>query len=125
MKKKSNYNPKSLQNLRPCKKGETHNPLGLKKKGKRLQTILAEILDKKVKITDPITKQPDEKEISEVLMLKLVAAAIQGDLKAINLILERLEGKPDQHITGDGLGAPATIVVQNVSTLKELQKLNE
>jgi hypothetical protein len=114
------------ENLKPCKPGHTNNPNG-RPKGKTMATILKEILDKKLIVVDPIEKKKASKEIKEILMLKLVAKAMigKGNEKIINMILERLEGKPDQHITGEGLGAPATIVVQNVSTLKELQKLNE
>jgi len=87
-------------NLKPCKPGHTNNPNG-RPKGKTMTTILKEILDKKLIVVDPIEKKKGSKEIREILMLKLVAKAMlgKGNEKVIDMILERLEGKPKQHIS--------------------------
>ena len=41
---KTNYNPKSKENLRPAKKGDVRNPKGAPKKLPKLDELLAEVL---------------------------------------------------------------------------------
>lgn len=61
-------------------------------KGKRLTTILEEILDRKIKKGDV------EVTNAEAIALEFVVAARNGDIRAIEGIFDRVEGKPVQPI---------------------------
>jgi hypothetical protein len=67
--------------------------------------------------SDPFFANRNKISIEEMINLALIAQASKGDVKAIALIYDRLEGKPDQHLdveqTGDlkiSWGQPALTV---------------
>lgn len=112
------FNPKSLANLRSCKKGETHNPHGrppsfrslMKKVPKNMQAKVLEVLW--TAISMPTQKaaaaylKDKEEELPECgFMFEVVIKGLmsrQGHLFLMD-ILDRLIGKPKQvqEITGD------------------------
>jgi hypothetical protein len=62
----------------------------------------------------PITKESDVRlTASEIILLQLVSKATRGDLKAINSVLDRTEGKPKQALEHSG----------NVSNLPDVSHL--
>jgi hypothetical protein len=86
---KTNYNPKSKENLRPAKKGEVKNPKGAPKKLPNLDVILANVLG-----------APNEEGITaaEQIIEAIRRRANAGDVKAANLLLERGWGKVKEKI---------------------------
>lgn len=73
-----------------------------------LATILKRLLEQKIDLKDPITKEQTKKEIQEALMLSLVGRGLKGDITAIKEIFERIDGKVPQSVqhAGDPAGAP-------------------
>ncbi len=78
-------------NLKPWKPGQTGNPNG-RPKGTSLTLTLRKLLDTPVPGKD-IT-------YAEAVIRRLVAEAMKGNTKAANIILERIDGKVPQAITG-------------------------
>jgi len=99
-----------VENLKPCKPGETHNPNGRPKGTRNLSTLLRKYLKQKIDLTDPITHAQVKRSLGDVVILKLVANAIKGDMRAIQEILDRTEGKATQPIEHKGtLNEPITV----------------
>lgn len=95
------------ETLIPPKKGEIRNPWGRAGKdgmgGKTTKSLL-ELLKEKVNEIDEETG----KSIAELIIDQGLRQAKRGDLKFIELVFDRLEGKPkqqiDQTVNGSGLG---------------------
>lgn len=75
------------------KPGETLNPHGRPKGSRNLSTILRELLDEEIELSDG-----EKKKYKEVIVRKLIKKANDGDLKAITEIFDRVDGKPTQEI---------------------------
>lgn len=92
------------QNLKPFKKGISGNPGGRPKGSRNLSTILEDVLNRKVSLEDPILKKEVKSRIGEIIVLKLTQKALEGDLRAINEIFDRAEGRPlcRQEVKHDG-----------------------
>lgn len=88
MGKKTNYNPKSRENLRPAKKGEIRNKNGRPKKLPKLDELLAEVLG----------DEEEGKTQAQMILEALVKKANNGDVKAAALLLDRGWGKVKEHI---------------------------
>lgn len=80
------------KNLKSFKKGKSGNKNGAPK-GKHLSTLIQDFLDSDFKATDPFTKKKENKTLAEWLSTNLIAKAIKGNMKAVQIIFERLEGK--------------------------------
>ena len=110
----------NLETLQDISKREDHKSLSAKggknKKGYvHLSTILKKYLSDEIEVLDPITKRTVKKQIGEVINLKLIAAAVKGDQKAIKMIFERMEGMPAQNLNlggqdGNPLGVNIKVV---------------
>jgi hypothetical protein len=86
---KTNYNPKSRENLRPARKGDVRNPKGAPKKLPNLDTILANVLG---------AENEEGKTAAEQIIEAIRRRANAGDVKAANLLLERGWGKVKEKI---------------------------
>ena len=90
------------QNLKPCKPGETHNPNGRPVGSKSFKVILNKVLDGIMEVTEAgkqlkLTKR--EVIGMELALMALDRKAKKHDrLKAMDMILDRLEGKPKQTV---------------------------
>jgi Family of unknown function (DUF5681) len=84
------------QNLIPAKKGEVRNPNGKPKGVQNSKTRLLRLLELVTKVRNPVTGEEEEFSIAEQLDMQIIAKARKGDLKAYEIILDRLEGKPKQ-----------------------------
>ena len=84
------------QNLIPAKKGEVRNPNGKPKGVQNSKTRLLRLLELVTKFRNPVTGEEEEFSIAEQLDMQIIAKARKGDLKAYEIILDRLEGKPKQ-----------------------------
>jgi hypothetical protein len=84
------------QNLIPAQKGEVRNPNGRPKGVPNSKTRLLRILELVQKKRNPVTGQDEEFSIAEQMDLQLISKALKGDMKAYEILLDRLEGKPKQ-----------------------------
>ena len=84
------------QNLTPFKKGQVANPNGRPKGVPNSKTRLLRLLELVTKVRNPVTGEDEEFSIAEQLDMQIIAKARKGDLKAYEIILDRLEGKPKQ-----------------------------
>ena len=83
------------QNLKPFKVGNPGGP-GRPKGVQNSKTRLLRLLELVTKVRNPVTGEEEEFSIAEQLDMQIIAKARKGDLKAYEIILDRLEGKPKQ-----------------------------
>lgn len=85
----------NTKNLKPWQPGQSGNPKGLKKGTKQLTTILQKLVDRKIKVRDPFVKSKKKIEmtVGEALNFNLLALGLKGNIKALTLIYDRIEGK--------------------------------
>jgi hypothetical protein len=83
-------------NLIPAQKGEVRNPKGRGKGVPNSKTRLLRLLELVTKVRNPVTGEDEEFTIAEQLDMQIIAKARKGDLKAYEILLDRLEGKPKQ-----------------------------
>jgi hypothetical protein len=84
------------QNLIPAQKGEVRNPKGRGKGVLNSKTRLLKLLELVTTTKNPVTGEEEEFTIAEQLDMQIIAKARKGDLKAYEILLDRLEGKPKQ-----------------------------
>ena len=72
--------------------------VGRKKGSKSLTTILRDYMDMELDVKDPITKEYVKKRVGDIINLKIIAKALKGEDKSLQLVFDRLEGKPHQSI---------------------------
>jgi len=84
------------QNLIPAQKGEVRNPNGRPKGVPNSKTRLLRLLELITETKNPVTGETEEFTIAEQLDMQIIAKARKGDLKAYEILLDRLEGKPKQ-----------------------------
>lgn len=96
-------NPKSLKNLNPAKPGEVRNPDGIKGE-KTVSAILKELLKKGSGNKDDTGRELTRAESIALKMFRLIerGETDQVQLKAIEQVLDRTEGKPTQEIKMPG-----------------------
>jgi hypothetical protein len=87
---------KRLANLIPFKEGESGNPAGRPKGSKNLSTILKEMLEEEIEIT--LDGKKERKQFKDIIVRRLVKKANDGDLRAIQEIFDRTEGKAKQEV---------------------------
>ena len=92
-------NKKSLDNIIPPKKGEVRNPNGRPKGSVNSKTVLLKFLALRKKIENPFNYGLEEEfSLMELINLKQIANAIDGDIHAYREIMDRTEGKVTQQI---------------------------
>lgn len=91
-------------NLIPPQKGEIRNPNGRPIGSKNTKTILERFLNIEMKQKNPFTQETEQMTVLELMNLKQIANALEGDLAAFKEIIDRHEGKVQQKtdITTDG-----------------------
>jgi len=106
---------KSLNNLIPFEKG--HKKVGGRKKGTLNQaTLLKKFIDKDFTYKNPLTDIEEKKKVSEWINLALVAQAIEGNIRAIKVIYDRIDGKVTTEVKGK---------VDIDLTVEELEKMSD
>ena len=78
------------------KKGESGNPNGRPKGVPNAATRMKRFLELEINGKNPITKEDEQFTVAELMDLKIIAKAMNGDLSAWEKINDRLEGKPRQ-----------------------------
>jgi hypothetical protein len=91
-------NPKNLKE--PWKEGDpSPNPSGRPKGSRNLSTILQKMLEEEIEVI--IDGVKSKKQFQEVIIRKLVKKANDGDLRAIQEIFDRTEGKAKQEVKSE------------------------
>lgn len=99
-----NPNPQPPPAEHQFKPGQSGNPNGAPK-GKRISTIMKELLEKELEGPDPSSGQYRKMTMAEIIALAMVKEASTGNVKAAKEVMDRTEGKVPQPLTGEG-GAP-------------------
>lgn len=84
---------KQKANLIPPEKGEVRNPKGRPVGSKNTKTILERFLNLEMKQKNPFTQEIEQMTVLELMNLKQIANALEGDLQAFKEIIDRHEGK--------------------------------
>jgi hypothetical protein len=87
---------KGHSNLIPPVLGEVRNPNGRPKGSKNTKTILERFLNLEMKQKNPFTQEVEDMTVLELMNLKQIANALEGDLASFKEIIDRHEGKVSQ-----------------------------
>ena len=90
---------------KPFKKGESGNPNGRPRKLPELDKLLADVLG----------EEKDGVSAAEAILKALRLKASKGDVRAIELMLDRAYGKAPQTITHEGLPTSVTFNFTDMS----------
>ena len=83
-------------NLKPFSKGTSGNPKGRPKGSKNFATVLKGYLQCRIEEKDIFTGVIKKFRAIEVMVLKQIAKAMDGDLNAVKWIANRADGKARQ-----------------------------
>lgn len=89
------------------KPGESGNPNGVPKGTRQMRTIIREIFETEILAVDPKTNEPRKMTMGEAIAMAQFKQATKGNTKAFNALLDRLEGKVAQPLSGPN-GEPLT-----------------
>ena len=92
-------NPQNVEPYR-MKPGTTLNPAGRPKGARNLSTILREMLEEEIEVN--IDGKKERKQFKDVLIRKLLKKANEGDLRAMQEIFDRTEGRAIQPMEQTG-----------------------
>lgn len=109
---KEDNREKGYANLKPVKPGEIRNPKGRGKGNLNTATIIKKfLLSKELLEKDPITGKPCKRTQLEIMTLKMIQEARNGNVQAFNTLLDRVDGKPVQKsiVSGDPDGVPIQV----------------
>ena len=81
------------KNIIPPIKGEVRNPNGRPVGSKNTKAILERFLNLEMKQKNPFTQEIEQMTVLELMNLKQIANALEGDLAAFKEIIDRHEGK--------------------------------
>jgi hypothetical protein len=107
-------------NLRPPIAGEVRNPNGRPIGSKNTKTILERFLNLEMKQKNPFTQEMENMSVLELMNLKQIANALEGDLQAFKEIIDRHEGKLSQktEIAGELKTTPNDIKIEIVKPIE-------
>jgi len=89
------------EHLNQFKEGESGNPNGRPKGSRNLSTILKEMLEEEIEVE--IQGKKEKRQFQEVIIRKLLKKANDGDIRAIEQIFDRTEGKAKQTVDFTGI----------------------
>jgi len=84
------------KDAKPFKPGQSGNPKGRPKGVPNAATRMKRFLELEINGKNPITKADEQFTVAELMDLKIIAKAMNGDLQAWEKINDRLEGKAKQ-----------------------------
>jgi hypothetical protein len=116
MRSKKGLHPNSLANLKKIKPGEVRNPNGRPRKDVSLTSLLKAEMEKIPEVYDK-----NGKKNTRTWRELLVEAWLRGALKnpvLLKELLDRLEGKVAQPVTGEGGGPIKSEITINVNSEK-------
>lgn len=119
-------NPNSRKNLKPVKKGQVLNPLGINRKRPFTDRISqhSEQLLSATKEGEQIRKAlnlPEDATFADAAVKRLMREAIKGNVKAFDQMANRIEGKPAQRI--DLTAAQTIETILKVEWVKRLKSV--
>ena len=85
-------------NLKSWKKGQSGNPAGKPKGAQSNKTILKKFLAVKMQQKNPFTGEMEEMTVKELINLKQIANALEGDLATYKELADREEGKVTNNV---------------------------
>lgn len=85
------------KDAKPFKPGQSGNPNGRPKGVPNAATRMRRFLELEINGKNPITKEDEQFTVAELMDLKIIAKAMNGDLSAWEKINDRLEGKARQN----------------------------
>jgi hypothetical protein len=108
----------SLANLKPFEKGDqrfkeramhtTKHPEGY------LTSRLKRLLKKKIyPYNNPLTNTTEKLEGGQAAALATIWAALQGDMRAMEILLDRIDGKVEQKLVGEGFENKVINIIHN------------
>jgi len=106
------------------KPGQSGNPAGKAKGTPNTTERIKKILEMELDVTDPVTTKPCKKTVSEIIGLRLAKEAMGGNIKAVKVILDRVEGKistPDQS-SEEWIGEQLQIIVDESQAKENAEK---
>ena len=100
------------QNLKPFKPGQSGNPAGRPKGVPNTKTRLQRILNLIEEHKNPVTGELEKFTVAELLDMQQVIKARKGDTRAYQILIDRLEGRPQQSVdmTTNGKDLPTPIL---------------
>jgi hypothetical protein len=115
-----------IDNLTPFEPGQSGNPSGRPKGSRNLSTILKEMLDEEIEIIENGEKK--KKQFKDIIIRKLLKKANDGDMRAIQEIFDRTEGRAKQEIeqkteVSGHIGHTIDYSKLSESTLREIANL--
>lgn len=110
-------NPNSLKNLKPFRKGNCANPTGRPPKDVSLTSLLKKYIDE---IPERVKGKVNTKTWRELLVEAWLIGAYKGNTVFFKELLERLDGKVPQSLTGEGGGPISVTVTVSSERAKEL-----
>lgn len=79
-----------------------------------VMTELRHLIEREVDAVDPIDNLKKKMPLGRIIVMKLVSAGVKGDMRAIEQIFDRLEGKPNKTMAyEDGLEVSVKIIEDN------------
>jgi hypothetical protein len=111
---------KQKANIIPPKKGEVRNPNGRPVGSKNTKTILERFLNLEMKQKNPFTQEIENMSVLELMNLKQIANALEGDLQAFREIIDRHEGKVSTKVESLNLNIDAGKL-----TDEEIKRIND
>jgi hypothetical protein len=102
------------------KEGESGNPAGRPKGSRNLSTILKEMLTEEIEVKNE-DGTVEKKQLQDVIVRKLITQATnKGNLRAIQEIFDRVEGKAKQEIKHE-----VTQGILNVDPISDVESTND
>jgi hypothetical protein len=80
------------------KKGQSGNPNGRPRKEFTISDLLRTKLEEEVEVVDKQTRKKQRIKNSDLVVDRILGAVRKGEKWAIELLLDRIEGKPQQRI---------------------------
>ena len=117
---------RSIENLKPVRKGEVRNPRGKPKGSINSKTVIRKFLEMNAVAIDPKTRKKvavkglkgEPITYMEAIIVRMIQRAMKGDVTAFNAILDRLEGRPKQS-TDVNLPTGAVVLIGGQEVEKE------
>lgn len=80
-------------NLKPFLKGISGNPKGRPKGSKSITAVLRKMMNKNIRYSCMLSKVVRNVSLAEHVAMRLIALALEGDIRAIREILDRVDGR--------------------------------
>ena len=93
----------------PFQKGKSGNPDGRPPKGSAVADVLNDLLTREV-----LNTSRNKVQVIEAICEKLIDLAMEGDLKAINILLDRVDGKPRQQVAIEQSSPEPLVIRQSI-----------